>query len=136
MSKDWFQDMVEFDQHYGFDSVVETWDSQKLKEWLKFRFRFLQEEKDEGNDAVDSNDPEEIVDALIDLIVVATGTLSMAKVDAHEAWDRVLKSNMSKVVGIKEGRPNPLGLPDLTKPEGWEAPNHSGNHGLFSNLNK
>jgi len=36
---------------------------------------------------------------------------------------------MSKEVGIKEGRDNPLGLPDLVKPAGWLAPDHSGNHG-------
>jgi hypothetical protein len=36
---------------------------------------------------------------------------------------------MAKSPGVKEGRPNPFGLPDLIKPEGWEAPNHEGNHG-------
>ena len=32
---------------------------------------------------------------------------------------------------VEEGRPNPLGLPDLTKPEDWEAPDHSGNYGIL-----
>jgi len=50
-------------------------------------------------------------------------------VDANAAWDQVYKANMSKEVGIKEGRPNPLGLPDLVKPEGWKGPSHEGNHG-------
>ena len=39
----------------------------------------------------------------------------------------------SKEIGIKKERPNPLGLPDLVKPAGWENPNHNGNHGLFTN---
>ena len=79
-------------------------------------------------------DGEEIVDGLIDLCVVAIGTLDAFGVDAYKAWDEVLKANMSKNVGVKEGRPNPLGLPDLMKPEGWQAPSHQGNHGIFDDL--
>ena len=36
-------------------------------------------------------------------------------VDAYTAWDRVHAANMTKQVGVKPSRPNPLGLPDLTK---------------------
>ena len=36
---------------------------------------------------------------------------------------------MNKEVGIKESRPNPLGLPDLVKPKDWKGPSHEGNHG-------
>ena len=70
-----------------------------------------------------------IVDGIIDMCVFAIGTLEVFGVDANKAWDQVLKANMSKEVGIKEGRPNPLGLPDLVKPEGWKGPTHKGNHG-------
>jgi hypothetical protein len=41
---------------------------------------------------------------------------------------------MAKEVGIKEGRPNPLGLPDLIKPAGWVAPDHADNTGLLEKL--
>ena len=44
---------------------------------------------------------------------------------------KALKENSIKQVCVKEGRPNPLGLPDLTKPEDWEAPDHSGNYGIL-----
>ena len=54
-------------------------------------------------------------------------------VDAHKAWDAVHKANMAKEPGVKESRPNPLGLPDLVKPEGWEGPSHEDNHGSLSN---
>ena len=40
---------------------------------------------------------------------------------------------MMKEVGVKPSRPNPLGLPDLIKPEDWEAPNHEGNYGDLPN---
>ena len=76
-------------------------------------------------------DNEEIVDGLIDLCVVAIGTLDAFGVDAHKAWDEVLKANMNKEVGEKPERPNPLGLPDLVKPKGWKAPSHEGNHGCL-----
>ena len=84
--------------------------------------------------AAKSEDPEEIVDALIDLCVVAIGTLDAYSVNAYKAWDEVHAANMAKEVGIKESRPNPLGLPDLVKPEGWTPPTHAGNHGLISKI--
>ena len=83
--------------------------------------------------AFTNRDAEEIVDGLIDLCVVAIGTLDAFGVDANKAWNEVLKANLSKEVGIKPERPNPLGLPDLVKPEGWQAPNHEDNHGKFPN---
>ena len=41
---------------------------------------------------------------------------------------------MKKEVGRKETIPNPLGLPDLVKQEGWEAPSHEGNHGKLNDI--
>ena len=73
-------------------------------------------------------------DGLIDLCVVAIGTLDLFGIDAHKAWQEVHSANMSKEVGVKESRPNPLGLPDLIKPEGWTAPSHEYNHGLLNNI--
>lgn len=80
---------------------------------------------------VDARDAEEIVDGLIDICVVAIGTLDAFGVDANKAWDRVYKANMRKEVGTKDSRPNPLGLPDLVKPKGWRNPSHKNNHGLL-----
>ena len=76
------------------------------------------------------------MDALIDICVFAIGTLDAMEVDAFDAWDRVHKANMNKEVGIKAERPNPLGLPDLIKPEGWTAPSHENNHGLIGEVFK
>lgn len=105
-----------------------------LKKFLQFRVGFLLEELQETEKAVnDDNDPEEVVDGLIDLVVVALGTLDAFGVDTYRAWDEVLRANLDKEVGVKESRPNPLGMPDLIKPEGWEAPTHRGNHGIIPN---
>ena len=43
--------------------------------------------------------------------------------------NQIYSANMAKNVGVKPGRPNPFGLPDLIKPDGWIGPSHSGNHG-------
>ena len=130
MSKDWVSDIHNMHDHYGLTEVFEAFDDEKKKLFLEFRANFLQEELDELKANMDN--PEEIVDALIDLCVVAIGTLDTYGVNAHRAWDEVLTANMNKRVGIKEGRPNPLGLPDLMKPEGWTPPSHEGNHGRLT----
>jgi predicted HAD superfamily Cof-like phosphohydrolase len=117
--------------HYDLHKVVRNMDSEKLRKFLEFRIKFLQEELDEMRDATNAED---VVDALIDLCVVAIGTLDSFKIDSHVAWNNVLEANMNKKVGIKASRPNPLGLPDLIKPEGWTAPSHEGNHGLLNKV--
>ena len=91
----------------------------------------MQEELTEGQEAVTAGDAEEVVDSLIDLCVVAIGTLDAYGVNGQQAWDEVLKANMAKKVGIKDSRPNPFNLPDLIKPKDWKAPSHEGNHGLI-----
>lgn len=131
MSKDWSKDIADMHSKYGVNSVVRSFDREKLYAFLEFRLKFLQEELDETKNAKDAD---AIVDGLIDLCVVAIGTLDAFDVNAHEAWNRVHEANMQKQVGIKANRPNPLGLPDLIKPQGWLAPTHMDNTGLLSKL--
>lgn len=134
MSSDWARDINEMHDHFGFHGAVVDMDSEKLRALLEFRIKFLEEELNETTAAAFNGWSDEVVDGLIDLCVVAIGTLDLFAVDPHEAWDRVHRANMAKRVGIKESRPNPLGLPDLIKPEGWEAPDHSDNVGLLSEI--
>lgn len=131
MSKDWIKDITEMHQKYGVNEKVNQFDSEKLKKFLQFRINFLEEEL---NELKSSNNGDDVVDALIDLCVVAIGTLDSFGIDSYTAWDRVLNANMNKEVGIKASRPNPLGLPDLIKPSGWQAPTHIDNIGLLSKI--
>jgi predicted HAD superfamily Cof-like phosphohydrolase len=134
MSKDWPKDIHDMHTKYGVRDAVQKFDSVMLRTFLRFRLDFLHEELGETEKAAQNGiqlDSEEVVDGLIDLCVVAIGTLDALGVDPYKAWDEVHKANMSKEVGVKESRPNPLGLPDLVKPEGWVGPDHSGNHGLM-----
>lgn len=131
MSTNWVKDIGEMHRKYGVNEAIRKMDKEKLAKFLEFRANFLQEELDELKTAKNADD---VVDALIDLCVVAIGTLNAFDVDAYEAWDRVHRANMMKEVGIKESRPNPLGLPDLIKPEGWYPPTHVDNVGLLEKI--
>lgn len=130
MSKDWVKDIQEMHQYYGHTDAFKDLTLEQQRALIKFRIDFLQEELDEIKDNIDN--PEEIIDGIIDLCVVAIGTLDAFEIDSHKAWNEVLKANMNKKTGIKEGRPNPLGLPDLMKPDGWEPPSHKDNHGSLT----
>ena len=134
MSTNWFKDMQDMHKKYGVNKWMQAElqsdvDWRKINKFMQFRIGMMQEELDETKNAFEKKDAEEMVDGIIDLCVFAIGTLEVFGVDANKAWNEVYKANMTKEVGIKEGRPNPLGLPDLVKPEGWKGPDHKDNHG-------
>jgi hypothetical protein len=137
--KNWVKDIYDMHDKFGVHDWVEgeldreDKDWSKLNKFLQFRLRFLEEELNETIKAAKEGDAPEIVDGLIDLCVVAIGTLDAFGVDAHKAWKEVHNANMAKERGVKESRPNPLGLPDLIKPEGWQGPNHDENTGHLTN---
>ena len=131
MSQNWVKDMNDMHAKFGVREVVSKMDADKLTEFLEFRIGCLQEELDEPKAARNGDDA---VDALIDLSVFAIGTLDLFGIDAEMAWNRVYAANISKEVGIKEARPNPMGLPDLIKPAGWTAPTHKDNIGAFEKI--
>ena len=137
MSTNWVADIHEMHNHYGFhewvNSVIAEGDTEKLRKFIEFRLSFLDEELDETKEAVENGDPAEVVDGLIDLCVIAIGTMDIFGIDGEEAWNRVHAANMNKRVGVKESRPNPLGMPDLIKDEDWVAPEHDDNVGHLTN---
>ena len=132
MTENWVQDINDMHTKYGVHYWVEANkdNPELMKKFLEFRLQFLEEELNETRAAaIYDRNASEVVDGLIDLCVVAIGTMDAFGVDAHEAWNRVHAANMAKEVGVKESRPNPLGLPDLIKPEGWKGPEHRDNTG-------
>lgn len=131
MSTNWAHDIYMMHEKFKTHEAMSKMDADKLGVFLNFRIKFLEEELNELKDATSAED---VVDALIDLCVVAIGTLDAYGVDANRAWDEVLEANMKKEVGVKATRPNPLGLPDLIKPEGWIGPDHTGNHGNLTKI--
>lgn len=131
MSTNWTKDMAKMHEHFGVKEVVNSFDEEKLKHFLDFRINFLQEELDELKNSKTSEDA---VDSLIDLCVIAVGTLDLFNSNAQKAWNKVFHANMKKEAGVNPSRPNEFGLPDLVKPKGWRSPNHRKNTGLFDKL--
>lgn len=128
---DVFRDLHDMHSFYGFHSLVAELPPEMMKSLLEFRIDFLEEEMNELRTAESAED---VVDALIDLVVVAVGTLDLAGVDGGLAWREVQCANMAKKLGIKESRPNPFGFPDLVKDSSWVPPDHHGNTGRFAEV--
>lgn len=118
------EDIQKFIEKYKFNA--ESFDADKLN----FRLNLLTEEYNETLEAYERGDAEELVDGLIDLVVIAIGTLELAGVDTKEAWKTVMRANMSKVRGVKPGREQSNGF-DVMKPKDWIAPSHRDNHGVL-----
>ena len=91
----------------------------------QFRIDFIQEEMDELVEATHNKDIEEIIDALIDIMVVAAGTLDLMGCDSQAHWDEVHHCNMRKVhASIDNKSKRGLVDMDLVKPAGWTGPDH------------
>lgn len=89
---------------------------------LHARFDFLDEELSEMLLAIEEGDFAGIIDALVDMVVVAKGTAIMMGVEWKPHWDEVHRANLAKKRGFNPKRPD---MPaDMIKPEGWIPPNH------------
>lgn len=136
MSDNWVNDIEDMHDKFG----VHDWfqanrgDKDLMRKYIMFRMLMIGEEYQETLSAINNSDAEEVVDGLIDMCVFAIGTLDVMGVDANEAWNKVYNANMAKSPGVKPGRPNRFGLPDLLKPSGWTPPSHNGNHGDLPNI--
>ncbi len=84
----------------------------------------LAEEFKEYLDAERDNDLVEVVDGLLDIIVVAYGSLLIyvGEEKAKAAAAEVVRSNLDKVTGEIRRRPDGK----IQKPEGWRAPDIAG----------
>ena len=136
MSKNWVADIGDmhhkFGVNYWFDCNKDN--KELMQKYMNFRMLMIQEELHETMSAVNSGNSEEVVDGLIDMCVFAIGTLNVMGIDSEKAWNAVHDANMVKSPGVKAERPNPFGLPDLIKPEGWVGPSHEDNHGDIPNI--
>jgi predicted HAD superfamily Cof-like phosphohydrolase len=119
-------DIAELMRHYNFKEQDLT------PQRFEFRNSLLSEEYTEYLEALKFNQPEEAVDALIDIVVISLGTLHLLGVNVDSAWAEVHRANMSKLKGTKPGRPSDGW--DLYKPLNWVEPNHSGNTGKLQNI--
>jgi hypothetical protein len=85
------------------------------------RYEFLLEEVREFHEALIADDFPKMIDALVDIVVVAKGTAVMMGLPWGKHWHEVLRANLDKVRS-KENRYDTV--PELSKPPGWEPPDH------------
>lgn len=124
-------DIEAMEDKFKFPEAIEKLTREQLVGFVGFRFSFIVEEVKELLAAESSDD---LVDALVDICVVAIGTATCLGIDFRKAWTEVMVANFMKNAGANKSRPNPFGLPDLVKPPGWVGPNHSDNIGLLGSI--
>jgi len=90
------------------------------KELQESRLLIIEEELYEYQIGVEKQDLNEILDALVDLMVCISGTIYLHGFTEifPIAWDRVQKANLTKKHG-KTVRNMPC---DMEKPDNWKAP--------------
>lgn len=115
MTGDVWVDINNFQIHHGFK------DKKVSLRFLASQLEFLREELNETVDATLNLNGAEVIDGLVDLIVVAIGTLRFFGNSGRDAWIKVMDANCAKEVGFNDKRPHTDGC-DLIKPEGWVKP--------------
>ena len=115
MSKDWYEDMVEFEKEVMDTEHPETptIPSNKVKELRK---KIIMEEIEETFNAMEYDDMIEIADGIVDSIVLLIGTAIVYGIDIRPIWDEVHKTNMAKKGGAlrEDGK--------KMKPKNWQVP--------------
>lgn len=91
------------------------------------RKKLLLEENTELVTAIDAGDFEEILDALVDMQYVLSGTINALGMRTvfNEAFMRVHHANMRKVLATTRRDSKRDSPHDIVKPEGWEKPDLS-----------
>jgi predicted HAD superfamily Cof-like phosphohydrolase len=140
--RDWLDDIEDFHQKFGLTYEGKVRPLPLEMGW--FRQSFMHEELTEYKTAasalvtalntapVDEADVthqlEQQLDALIDLVYVALGTVYLHGMAPafREGWRRVQKANMAKERALPDGsnskRKSPI---DVIKPPGWTPPTHT-----------
>lgn len=122
---DVFDDIVAFHEKFG---LLPKQKGLLDNELFTFRFEFIREETLELDDAHHDKDLEQCLDACIDIMYVAMGTLvvmGFSAAEMREAWRRIQACNMAKVRAGKKSESKRGAEFDVVKPQGWVAPDLS-----------
>ena len=99
------------------DQQVDGSDALQYGMYLKL----IDEEHQELQEAVEANDRQEQLDALIDILVVTIGAIHSAGFDGEGAWKEVMRTNFAKI-DPTTGKVRKREDGKVLKPEGWTAP--------------
>ena len=83
--------------------------------------KLIDEEHEELQEALEANDRQEQLDALIDILVVTIGAIHSGGFDAEGAWNEVMRTNFAKI-DPATGKVRKREDGKVLKPEGWTAP--------------
>jgi predicted HAD superfamily Cof-like phosphohydrolase len=115
MSKDWYQDIVDFHREVMGDKFETTPHRPHLKQ-VALRASLIEEEVDETIQAMTGGSITGVADGIVDSIVVLLGTAVTYGIDIRPIWDEVHRTNMAKKGGPVREDGKKL------KPEGWQPP--------------
>jgi predicted HAD superfamily Cof-like phosphohydrolase len=90
----------------------------------KLYLDLMEEEWKELKVALETKDRVEQLDALLDFIVVTTGAIHSAGMDAEGGWKEVMRTNFAKI-DKDTGKVRKREDGKVLKPQGWTAPDLS-----------
>ncbi len=99
------------------DQSVEGWNQEQFKLYVDL----IDEERKELQEAIDSCDPVEILDALEDMVVVTIGAMHSMGADGEGGWKEVMRTNFAKI-DKDTGKVRKREDGKVLKPIGWEPP--------------
>ena len=120
MSFNFHRDVLAF--HKKFELPIEKYPAFPSNEILEFRVKFLKEELDEFNEAINNENIVKAFDALIDIVYVALGTAAFMNLPFQQGWDIVHNANMTKIRARKASDSKRGTTYDIVKPPNWVAP--------------
>lgn len=118
-------DLADFRERFMQEEFQEYIDaSSSAARWIAVLATAASSGREHAEGAITEN-LEQMLDALVDLVYVAIGTANFHGFNFREAWRRVQAANLKKERAVREGDSKRGTLYDVVKPPGWEAPDHS-----------
>ena len=100
------------------DQSTDDWNVQQFNLYVNL----IEEEFSELKVAIKDCDPEEIIDALTDILVVTIGAAHSMGADVEGAWKEVMRTNFAKI-DKETGKVRKREDGKVLKPLGWTPPN-------------
>ena len=99
------------------DQTIDNWNLEQFNLYVNL----IEEEFNELKVAIKDCDPEEIVDALTDILVVTIGAIHSMGADGEGAWKEVMGTNFAKI-DKDTGKVRKREDGKVLKPVGWQPP--------------
>jgi predicted HAD superfamily Cof-like phosphohydrolase len=90
-------------------------------EQFNMYLRLIEEEAKELAEAIEADDPVEVFDALLDIVVVTIGAIHSMGADGDGGWKEVMKTNFAKI-DKETGKVRKREDGKVLKPVGWVPP--------------